>query len=69
MRRTLNGAYLPNTTIAFNPTNESPIRDLVPYLKEQVAIEGRATAYVCEAYACKLPVHDVAAMKADLDLR
>ncbi len=30
------------------------------------AIEGRATAYVCENYACKLPVTDAAALESQL---
>jgi uncharacterized protein YyaL (SSP411 family) len=27
------------------------------------ALEGRATAYVCENYACQLPTADVAALE------
>ncbi len=39
----------------------------VPLLAGRQDPSGRATAYVCEHFACKLPVHDPAALAAQLD--
>ena len=52
--------FLPSTVIALRPSGEAGegIVALVPFLKEQIAQGGKPTAYVCENYACKLPVHD-----------
>jgi uncharacterized protein YyaL (SSP411 family) len=59
--------YMPNTVRAFNPVEKkSPMVKLIPYLEAQVAIGGRATAYVCQDYACKLPVHDPDALVREL---
>jgi uncharacterized protein YyaL (SSP411 family) len=31
---------------------------LAPFLKEQRAINGKTTAYVCQNYACQAPITD-----------
>ena len=36
-------------------------------MAERVAIDGRPTAYVCRAFACRLPVGDAEALRAQLD--
>jgi uncharacterized protein YyaL (SSP411 family) len=38
----------------------------VPLLHDRVAIDGRATAYVCRNFACNLPVTDPAALADQL---
>ncbi len=38
----------------------------VPLLADRVAVDGRATAYVCRGFVCELPVTDVAALEARL---
>ena len=35
------------------------IEEIAPFIAGQGMVDGRATVYVCENYACKLPVTDV----------
>jgi hypothetical protein len=55
------GKFLPDAVVIFHDSGQagSAIEAIVPFVKSQVAIGGSATAYVCENYACKEPVHDV----------
>ena len=41
--------------------------DLTPLLADRTTVDGRATAYVCERFACRLPVTDPDALRAQLD--
>ncbi len=43
-----------------------PASSVVPLLADRIAIDGRATAYVCRGFACRLPVTDPAALMAQL---
>ncbi len=55
--------YLPNSVTAFHPAEDSgSIQALIPYLETQPALAGSATAYVCQNYACQLPVHERSAL-------
>ncbi|MEX2159665.1 MAG: thioredoxin domain-containing protein [Dehalococcoidia bacterium] len=57
--------YRPNKVVA---GAESPAQDGVsPLLKERGMIGGRPAAYVCEHYACRLPVTDPDALARQLD--
>ena len=44
----------PRLVLAAGPAGSSP----VPLLADRTAIDGRATAYVCERFACRQPVND-----------
>ncbi len=48
-------AYLPNTAVALRRPDEGE-DELIPLLRGRTAIEGKATAYVCERFACQRPV-------------
>lgn len=56
--------FLPHTVIAFTaPDVENPL----PLLQGRTLVDGRPAAYVCQNYACKLPVtkeEDLAALLA-----
>jgi hypothetical protein len=60
MIRRLRSVYLPNKVVLFRPTdlNNPPILKLADFVRYQVAIDGRATVYVCQNYACELPTTD-----------
>ena len=55
--------YLPNRVLARSETIDETLGLKVPLLAGKVALEGRATAYVCQDYACQRPV----TTRAELD--
>jgi uncharacterized protein YyaL (SSP411 family) len=63
--------FLPNGVILLHPTGSAgeAIEKLVPFIKGQAAIDGKATAYVCENYVCKQPVTSVAELEELLAAR
>ena len=40
---------------------------MLPLLQGRTLVDGKATAYVCENYACKLPVTSAEALATMLD--
>ena len=60
----LRSVFVPNKVTLFRPTNEQNpgILELSPFLAYQTAIGGKTTIYVCENYACELPVTTAAEM-------
>ena len=38
----------------------------IPLLDGREGVDGRAAAYVCEHFACRLPVTDADALRAEL---
>lgn len=61
--------FIPNKVVAFHPSGKeaAAIEKLAPYLKEQTALEGKPTVYVCENYACNLPVTDPSQLRSLLN--
>ena len=52
--------FVPNKVLVFRPEGENPeIADLAEYTTEQLPIEGKATAYVCQNYECQLPTTEI----------
>jgi uncharacterized protein YyaL (SSP411 family) len=43
--------------------------DLTPLLADRGLVDGKPAAYVCERFACRLPVTDAAGLRAELDAR
>jgi uncharacterized protein YyaL (SSP411 family) len=48
--------YLPNKVVASAAPGDTSAADAISLLRNRPQIEGRATAYVCEDFACKQPV-------------
>ncbi|MBI4613669.1 MAG: thioredoxin domain-containing protein [Planctomycetes bacterium] len=60
MRRALDRGFFPNMVVALHPPGDGAreIEEIIGFLEGQDALEGNATAYVCENYACNLPTTD-----------
>jgi len=71
MVKALRTRFLPNKVVLLNPDGrESPeIAKLAEFTKNQPSIDGRATAYVCMNYNCKLPTTDINKMLELLNVR
>ncbi len=58
--------FVPNHVLAVAAPDDRASREAVPLLRDRVAVDGVPTAYVCERFACKLPVTDPAALANQL---
>jgi uncharacterized protein YyaL (SSP411 family) len=58
--RVVRGMYLPQAAVLVVPPGKegASIRRLAPYTEAHEPIDGRAAAYVCRDFACKLPTTD-----------
>ena len=57
----------PNVVTALARPDDDEAANAIPLLRDRPEIDGRATAYVCERFACKLPVTDAAGLAGLLD--
>jgi uncharacterized protein YyaL (SSP411 family) len=57
MLRALRRPFIPNKVVLFRPSDEDrpKITRLAPFTQSQMNLDGKATAYVCQNYQCKLP--------------
>ncbi len=64
MLEALRKHFIPNKVVLLKPDDQkSPdIIRLAEFTKDQSSIDGKATAYVCLDYACKLPTTDAEKM-------
>ena len=58
--------FLPNKVVALTAEGDEEAAQIVPLVRERPAVGGRATAYVCENYACRQPVTTPAELAAQL---
>ncbi|HLX12712.1 MAG TPA: thioredoxin domain-containing protein [Bacteroidota bacterium] len=57
--RTVNSIYLPNKiVILVDEAERSRVAAISPFVSQLNSLQGKATAFVCENYACNLPVTD-----------
>jgi hypothetical protein len=45
----------------------NPAATAIPLLADRIAIDGRATAYVCRGFVCRMPVTTVEELRAELE--
>lgn len=71
MVKALRTRFLPTKVVLLNPGEQkSPeIAQLAEFTRNQPSIDGKATAYVCLNYNCKLPTTDINKMLELLDVR
>ena len=55
MIREVHNHYIPNKILIFAETGKE--NKLIPFLSSIIKASDKTTVYVCENYACKLPVH------------
>jgi uncharacterized protein len=59
--------YLPNVVLACaEPGSLGEAAQFIPLLEGRGLVDGRAAAYVCESYACRMPVTEPAELQAEL---
>ena len=59
--------FMPNRVLVGVADSANPPLKDSPLLEQRIMQDGMPTAYVCENYACQLPVTDPAALSAQLD--
>ena len=61
MLNLLGSKFLPNAVVLLHEQGNKglAIEQIVPFIKNQTVIEGKATAYVCENYVCNRPVNNI----------
>ncbi len=65
--RTVNGRYLPNRVVVGAEGESAAAASGLPLLEGRGMVNGQPTAYVCENYACQLPVTDAEALSSQLN--
>ena len=61
MLKLVHSKFLPNAVILLHEQGKkgTVIEQIVPFVKNQIVIDGKATAYVCENYICNRPVNNI----------
>jgi hypothetical protein len=68
MLRALRRAFIPHKVVLFRPSEMTPkITNLAEHTKGMTSRKGKATAYVCQNYQCRLPTTDTRQMLELLD--
>jgi hypothetical protein len=62
----VNKLYLPRVLVALARDPNDPIVQTIAFLQNRERVKGKASAYVCEAGACKLPVNQPEALAEQL---
>ncbi|MCE8423759.1 MAG: thioredoxin domain-containing protein [Candidatus Methanoperedens sp.] len=66
MLNALRKEFIPNKVVIFLPDGESEITDISEYTKKLTGKKGKAFAYVCRNFSCKLPTDDTDEMMREL---
>ena len=72
MLAALRTPFLPGKVVLVRPVDKkeaAAIVRLAPYTEYMVSRDGKATAYVCTNFVCKLPTTDISQMLANLRLK
>ena len=71
LQREIASRYLPNTILllADGGENQAFLQERLAFIATVTKIDGRATAYVCENFVCRLPVNSREELAALLDVK
>ncbi|MGA9111954.1 MAG: thioredoxin domain-containing protein [Smithella sp.] len=71
MLAALRRSFVPNKVVIFRPASETApdIETVAPFVQSHLAINGRATAYVCTNFTCALPTNDPQKMLELLNIK
>jgi hypothetical protein len=72
MLAALRKPFLPSKVVLLRPADKKAAAEIIrlaPYTEFMVSKEGRATAYVCTNFVCKLPTSDISQMLANLKVK
>ncbi len=56
LRRVVRSNFIPNKVLVLADDANAEAAEMIPLLRERTKIDGKPTAYVCENFACQLPV-------------
>jgi uncharacterized protein YyaL (SSP411 family) len=65
---TIYARYLPNKVVAGREPEDDGAAGFIPLLSDRPMRDGKATAYVCEGYACQNPTTDPDELKEQISL-
>ena len=69
MLAALRRPFAPAKIVVFRPDDPKGAAEIIgmaPYTRYMVPIDGKATAYVCTNFVCRLPTTDISRMLANL---
>ena len=69
MLAALHQLFLPAKVVVLRPADKSEAAEIIrmaPYTEFMVPKDGKATAYVCTNFICKLPTTDISQMLTNL---
>ncbi len=68
MISSLQSGYFPNCVVLLRPEEaDQKLFNLIPLLREQPVLDGKATAYICQNYQCSAPTTDSQRMLEQLE--
>ena len=70
MLKTIYERFIPNKVVVLSSIGEKGqegITELIPFIKNQAALEDKTTVYVCASYICKSPTTSISKMKEVLE--
>jgi uncharacterized protein len=59
--------FVPNGVLAVTAAGDRAAAEAIALLRDRPTVDGRATAYVCERFACRLPVTQPEELAAQLE--
>jgi len=62
--------FIPNKVVILREASADDAKAIIaiaPFVENQLPLDGKATAYICENHVCKLPVNDIGQLQSILD--